>query len=95
MPEVLITANSDSTTNKRKMTEPLESILTEFEFVKVLNENAENKLVFIHALKRMTAADDQKKCQRQRNKQKRCPNPGEAAFRSGRNEILSGAESRA
>jgi len=59
MPEVLITANSDSTTNKRKMTEPLESILTEFEFVKVLNENAENKLVFIHALKRMTAADDQ------------------------------------
>jgi len=54
MPEVLISNISDSASNKRKMTEPLESILNEFEFVKVLNENTESKLIIIQALKRVS-----------------------------------------
>ncbi len=54
MPEVLISNISDSASNKRKMTEPLESILNEFEFVKVLNENTESKLIIIQALKRLS-----------------------------------------
>ena len=52
MPEVMLSTIMDSA-NKRKMTAPLESILTEFEFVRVLNENSENKLMIIHALKRV------------------------------------------
>ena len=56
-----------ATSNKRKMTAPLESILTEFEFVKVLNENSENKLMIIHALKRVSDeknADESKETNR-------------------------------
>jgi len=51
MPEVC--TNNTSPIKRQKMTDTLENILNKFQFVKILNENAENKLIIIHAVKKL------------------------------------------